>query len=149
MRKRCKKFFDLPIDVDYYKPMRTHSACNSNYIEYESKEDKIKTLSIKKYLDIIRPYLSDTINNHKTQREWKFQVSTTFNIISSQDSDESRIMHTKSDNKEIMIGNETSEIIEKVFESLLQKYKQDVEESMRGMNLLLIVLIYCTINLMK
>ena len=47
------------------------SAFNSNCIEYESKENKDKILSIKKYLNIIRPFLSDTINDHKTQGEWK------------------------------------------------------------------------------
>ena len=36
-------------------------------LEYESKGDKDETLSIKKYLDIIRPYLSDIINDHQTQ----------------------------------------------------------------------------------
>ena len=42
-------------------------AFNSHYIEYESKEDKDKILSIKELLDMIRPYLSNIINNHKTQ----------------------------------------------------------------------------------
>ena len=32
-------------------------------------------------------------------------------------------MDTGSDNMEIMIGNETDEIIEEIFESLLQKYQ--------------------------
>ena len=31
-----------------------------------------------------------------------------------------------------MIGNETDEIIEKLFESLLKSYQKDLEESMRG-----------------
>ena len=33
--------------------------------------DKGKNLSIKKYLDMIRPYLSVIINNHKTQGKWR------------------------------------------------------------------------------
>ena len=33
---------------------------------------------------------------------------------------------------EIMIGNETSEIIKKLFESLLQKYQERLEKSMKG-----------------
>ena len=42
-------------------------------------------------------------------------------------------MHTKSKNVEIMIGSETDEIIEDLFESLfLQKYQEGLEESMRG-----------------
>ena len=51
--------------------MKTKSAFNNNYIEYESKGDKNKNLSPEEYFDIIRPYLSDMINDHKTQSEWK------------------------------------------------------------------------------
>ena len=54
------------------------------------------------------------------------------NFISSKDSDETLTMHTKSSNVEIMIGSETDEIIEDLFESFLQKYQEGLEESMRG-----------------
>ena len=54
------------------------------------------------------------------------------NFISSKDSDETRTMHTKSNNVEIMIGSETDEIIDDLFESFLQKYQEGLEESMRG-----------------
>ena len=37
-------------------------------------------------------------------------------------------MHTKSNNIEIMMGNETDEIIEDLFESLLQNYQEGLEE---------------------
>ena len=70
-----ENLFNLSIDEDYYKPIRTNSAFNRNYIKYESKGDKDKTLSIKKYLDMIRPYLSDIINDYKVQREWKVHSS--------------------------------------------------------------------------
>ena len=73
----------------------------------------------KEYLDMIRPYLSDMINDHKTRREWKIQLTMSINFISSKDSDETRNLHTKSNNIEIMIGKETDEIIEKLFWSLL------------------------------
>ena len=58
--------FDLSADEDYYKPIIARGAFNSSYIQYESKDDKGKNLSIKEYLNIIKPYLSDIINNHKT-----------------------------------------------------------------------------------
>ena len=45
------------------------------------------------------------------------------NFISSKDSNETLIMRTKSNNIEIMMGNETDEIIEEIFESLLQRYQ--------------------------
>ena len=54
------------------------------------------------------------------------------NFISSKDSSETRAMHTKSDNIEIMIGNETDEIIKKLFEYLLQKYREGLEKLMKG-----------------
>ena len=41
-------------------------------------------------------------------------------------------MHSKSDNVEIMIGSETNEIIEELFKSLLQRYQEGLEESMKG-----------------
>ena len=66
-----RNLFNLSIDEDYYKPIRTNSAFNGNYIEYEMKGDKNKTLSVKEYYNMIRTYLRDTINDSKTQGEWK------------------------------------------------------------------------------
>ena len=134
-----KDLFDLSIDEDYYKLIITKGAFNNNYIQYESKGDKGKNLSIKKYLNMIRPYLSGIINDHKTrgkwrihsgnkiikrktQSEWKIHLTMAINFISSKDSDETCTMHTKRNHVEIMIGNETDEIIEELFESLLQLY---------------------------
>ena len=98
---------------------------------------------------MIKPYLSDLIYNpkahglvsyhsgnkswlQKTSSEWKIQLTMAINFISSKDSDETRTMHTKSNNIEIMIGSETDEIIKKLSESFLQKYQEGLEESMRG-----------------
>ena len=55
----------------HYKPIKAVSAFNNNYIQYQSTGDKDKNLSSEEYIDISRPYLSDKINNHKTQGEWK------------------------------------------------------------------------------
>ena len=60
---------------------------------------------------MIRPYLSDMINYHKSEGEWKIQLTLAINFMSSKDSEETRTMHTKSHNIEIMMGNETDEII--------------------------------------
>ena len=99
---------------------------------------------------MIRPYLSDIINDHKTQEvvkfhsgnkvidyetnlgEWKIQLSMTINFVPSEDdSDEIRTMHTKSDNIYILMGNETDEIIKELFESLLQRSQERLEQSMK------------------
>ena len=88
---------------------------------------------------MIRPYLSDIINNHKTQgkwrihsgnkiiehktqSEWEIRLTMAVNFISSKDSDEIRTMHTKSNNVEIMMGSVTDEIIEELFNSFLQEF---------------------------
>ena len=77
---------------------------------------------------MIRPYLSDIINDHKTQGEgriysgntitedktqskWKIRLTMAINFISSKESDETHTMHAKSNYVEIMMGSETDEII--------------------------------------
>ena len=80
---------DLTFDPekDYYEPKTNVDAFNNNYIQYESIEDKDKGLTIKKYLDMIRPFLNDMVNGHKTQGEWKIQLIIVINFIHSKDSD--------------------------------------------------------------
>ena len=115
-----------------YKPVRIGNAFSSNDIEYKSSGDKDKTLSIKDYLDEIKPYLSDIINDHKTKGEWKIHLRMAINFFSSKYFEEISTMHSKSDNIEILIGNKTDEIIEDLFDSFLQKYQKGLEESMKG-----------------
>ena len=59
-------------DRDYYKPIRTDDGFagrRNNYIEYKSKGDRYENLSPEEYLDMIRPYFRDLINNHKPTTE--------------------------------------------------------------------------------
>ena len=41
-------------------------------------------------------------------------------------------MHTKGDNIENMMVSETGEVIKEHFETILQIYQKDLQESMRG-----------------
>ena len=134
-----KDLFDLSIDEDYYKPIMTNGAFNNNYIQYESRGNKVKILTISEYLNMFRPYLGDIINDHKTQgewrihsgniiikhetqSEWKIQLTIAINFISSKkDSDKTRTMRTKSNNVEIMMVSETDEIIKDLYNSLLER----------------------------
>ena len=59
------------------------------------------------------------------------------NFISSKDSDETRTMHAKSNEVEIIMGSETDEIIKELFKSFLQKYQEGLEKSMRGSEFIL------------
>ena len=51
------------------------------------------------------------------------------NLIFSRDSDKTRIMHSKSDNIEIMMGSETDEIVEELFE--LNLFPKDIRRIRR------------------
>ena len=46
--KNVKDLFRLSIDKDHYKPVLVKSGYNNNYVQYESKGDKIS--SIQEYL---------------------------------------------------------------------------------------------------
>ena len=120
--------FNLSVDEDCYKPIIVRGPFDGSYIQYKSKGDKGKSLSIKEYLNMIKSYLRNIMNDHKTRglvryhsgnktwpeetsNEWKVQLTMAVIFISSKDSDETRTMHTKSNNVEIMIGSETNEFI--------------------------------------
>ena len=60
-----------------------------------------------------------------------------------------RIMHAKTDNIKIIISNKANEMIEGFYDSLLQKYQKGLDESIKTASLLLIMLIYCPINIIK
>ena len=78
-----------------YEPLEIKSAFDSNYTEYESKGDNNGNLSLYEYLNIIRPYLRDMIDNHKANSGWKIQFVMKIKVISFLDANEFRKMHTK------------------------------------------------------
>ena len=115
--------FKLPSDEDHYKPTLVKSGYNNNYIQYKSKGYKI--LTVKEYLGLIESYLAGMINDYKNKGEWKIQLTADINFTSLKpDSDETSIMHTKSDNTEISIGDDTNEVFKELFKSFLKRYKE-------------------------
>ena len=52
--------------------------------------------------------------------------------MSSKDSDEERVMYSKSYNTEIIIRNKADEVIEEIFKSLLSRCQIGLEKSMKG-----------------
>ena len=119
-------------EKDHYEPKKTVNVFNDNYIQYESIGDKDKTQLIKEYLGMTRSNLNDIINDHKTQGKWKIHLTMAISFISSKDSDETRTMHKKIDNIEIIMGGETDKIVEELFESLLQRYQEGLEKTIKG-----------------
>ena len=59
-------------DKIIYKLVRLNNFWSNNCIEYESKGDRINTLSVEEFLNKIRPYIKDVINNLKNLTRGKF-----------------------------------------------------------------------------
>ena len=119
--------FKLSIDKDHYKRILVKSGYNNNYIQYESKGDKILTL--REYMALIEKYLRKLINYYKNKGEWKLQFTAEITFVSLKPgSDETRVMHTRSDNEEFMNGSDTDEINKGLFESFLQKYEENLKK---------------------
>ena len=114
---------------------------------------------------MIRPFLRDTINHHKTQAEWKVHSGNevidnktqgelkvhlimVISFISSKDSDGIRIIRTKSRNTEMIMGNKQMKLLNN-FLNLFWKISRRVRRKMRGSEIFLIMLIYCIIIFIK
>ena len=73
------------------------------------------------------------ITDYKSKGEWKIQLTAEINFTSLKpDSNETRIMHTKSDNEEIMVGSDTNDVIKELFKSFLKGSEFEFD----GVNLL-------------
>ena len=114
-----------------YKPILIRTGFNNYYLEYGIEGSN--SLSFTEYLDLIKPYLEDLINGKKNKGEWKLQLTAKTSFVSLKpNSDETRLMHTRSTAAEFMNGSETEEIIESLYKSLLQNYNDNLQEKMRG-----------------
>ena len=117
---------DADDDDDYYKPILVKSSFDENYKYYESGGDKDKKLSIGQYLGMIKPYLSDLINenNENNFNEWKNKIIMRVNFVSSNDTGEIRTSFVLSDNGEIRLGNEMDDIVKRLINSFLNNYQK-------------------------
>ena len=68
---------------------------------------------------MIKPELAELINKKKKNNELKIQLSMGVNFMHTTDRDKNRTFHVKSDNAEIRLGDDTNDIINKLFESFL------------------------------
>ena len=119
-------------EEDYYKPTEVKSTFDGSYMLYESEGDKDARLSIDEYFNIVRPFLKDMIDDHKSKDEWKIQLSMRIIFVSFIDSNETLEMHTKIDNITITSGIETTDAINKLFNTFCKRYQEGLETKMRG-----------------
>ena len=85
----------------------------------------------------------DTINDFKKPDTWNIQLKKAISFVSSNNFDEERVMHSKSDNTEVMVYDKADEVIDECFESLLFWYQIGLEISMRGSDFIF-MFTYCT-----
>ena len=91
---------------------------------------KVTVIKIKYYQ--LKNILKGFIINLKKSGTWKIQLTITINLFSFEDdNDEGRVMHSEIVNIEIKISDEADEVIKKLFDSLKNRYENNLE-SMRG-----------------
>ena len=126
-------------EEDYYEPKEIKGAFDGSYVLYESRGDKdnmsilsIYAIAIYEYFDKIKPYLKDMIDDYKSIDEWKIQITMRIIFISFIDKNGTQVMHTRSDNVEIMNGTDTNDAINKFINSFMKRYQEGLETKIKG-----------------
>ena len=120
----------------------------NNYIEYENNGDR--NLSVEEYFNEInpfstnipsggievehwvKPYLEDLITDLQKFGTWNIQLAIAIKFSSSKNTDEEQVMHSKSDNIEVMTYDNANKVIEEIFESLLSRSQIGLETLLKG-----------------
>ena len=76
--------------------------------------------------------MSDITINLQKSDTWKIQLIIAINFISSKDVDEERVIRSKSNNIEFMSYDNSNEVFNELFESLISRYQIGLGTSMRG-----------------
>ena len=113
------------------EPLLIKTGFDNNYLEYMSNGNN--SLSFNEYLELVKPYLYDLINNYKAKGEWKLQLSAEISFVPQKPgSNEMCTMYTRSTPEEFMIGSETEEVAENLIMLILQKYQDNLQNKMKG-----------------
>ena len=91
---------------------------------------------------MIIPYLRDLLNEHKptaelnnnnnnnnNKAEWKIQLQMHIKCISTKSFENKRTMNPKSEPVEIFMGSNTKDVIDKLFNTLLQRFQKAQQKS--------------------
>ena len=83
-----------------------------------------------------RPYLGDMINDLERSGESKIHMTMKMSFSSPNVSNGEHLMHSKSDNEEIMIDFDLEEINEEFLHYLLQRYQVALKQPLKGIDFL-------------
>ena len=111
-------------------------------MEQQFNGDRNKSLSIKGFLEEIRPYLKDIINDIKKADTWKNQLTIALVLFLRKTMMKSNAFKEW----EFMIYYNTGKVIEEHFESILNRHQVSLDTSMI---LSFIAFIYCIKNAIK
>ena len=152
-KKKKKEIKDTRalFEEDCYKPKRVSNFWNNNYIHYESNGDRNRNFSLNEYLDKIRPYLRDKIIDLQESDTRKIQLAITINFISSKDTEEESVMHSKSNNIKFTSYHDANKVVDEVFDSLRSIFPGNLEKSMEGSEFIFdsAQLMYCKCHKVK
>ena len=129
-----QKLFINIDDSDYYQPILVKSSFNNNYAYYKIRGDKHKSLPINNCLYMIIPELAELINKKKSNNELKIQLSMGVNFMHTTDRDKNRTFHVKSDNVEIRLDNDISNITNELIKVFLSNYQKEQQILSNGSN---------------
>ena len=101
-------------------------------VECECKKDSKS--SFREYLEKIRPHLRDIVDYLEKSGEWKIKLTVKHIFMSSVESNENHTTYSKSHSRLVVIGNDTDEFIQNLFDSFLHNYQIGLENSMIGSN---------------
>ena len=106
---------------DCCKPILTKESFDSNYQMYTRRGDKERNMSIKEYLEKIKPYLIALIDEKKTTSH-KIQLDIAINLVHLSKSD--RItFYVKSKNIVCLPSDDSEDILNQLIESLLEYFE--------------------------
>ena len=119
-------FYDamLNVDDDYYKPMKNINLNNNdaNYDYYESKTNK--NMKVKQYLLLIKPHLSDLIDNYRCKmNKCSIQLSMSVNFLISNFKKDTRVFDLTTNFEEFDFYDDTNNIATSLIPSLINYYK--------------------------
>ena len=75
------------------------------------------------------------IDDYKSKGEWKIQITMRIIFVSFIDKNETQVMHTKSDNVEIMNVTDTSDAINKLINSFTKRCREKTRDKNEGWQL--------------
>ena len=68
-------------------------------------------------------------NNSNNRAEWKIQLSMQNSFLSTRSFEETRTIYTKSEPVKIFMGSKTEDAVDKIFNTLLQRFQKSQETS--------------------